>query len=100
MGETLENLVPTKLSPAQAYFVSGAYKDGTVTKVVTCNGVQTVPELFCTHEEADTRIFLHAWHVNQTFERSRIQGRLVIRSLDTDVLVLAVYYFQRLSHVR
>eukprot|EP00117_Sycon_ciliatum_P025244 scpid95671/ scgid20992/ len=47
--------------------------------------VAAVPELTCSHEEADTRLLLHAAHV--------FQGQLpvaVISSPDTDVAVLAI----------
>lgn len=46
--------------------------------------VQQIDELECDHEEADTRLLLHANHASQTC------SRVVIRSVDTDVLVLAV----------
>ena len=39
----------------------------------------SVPELKCSHEEADTRMILHARH---------IQGPVLIHADDTDVLVL------------
>ena len=38
-----------------------------------------MPELKCSHEEADTRMILHAKH---------IQGPVLIHADDTDVLVL------------
>ena len=45
----------------------------------------------CTHEEADTQIILHTAHCAQ-------QGykRISIRTVDTDVVVLAVGHFQSL----
>ena len=51
------------------------------------NGATTishVPELECDHEEADTRMILHAAH------GSRLHDTIVINSPDTDVLVLAL----------
>ena len=46
----------------------------------------------CTHEEADTRIFLHAKDV------SREGNKKIIRSsTDTDVVVIAVAYFSDLN---
>jgi hypothetical protein len=46
----------------------------------------------CDHEEADTRLFLHAVHTANQGHHS-----VTIRSVDTDVLVLAIAAFQFLS---
>ncbi|XP_070548281.1 uncharacterized protein [Ptychodera flava] len=48
--------------------------------------VTEIPELYCDHEEADTRLLLHAQHASYIGEADNI----VIRSPDTDVLMLAV----------
>lgn len=45
-----------------------------------------LPELSCDHEEADTRIVLHAIHLSKT------HCKIIIRCDDTDVLVLLLYY--------
>ncbi|XP_070581399.1 uncharacterized protein [Ptychodera flava] len=55
----------------------------------SANGVMDVteiPELQCDHEEADTRLLLHAQHASRVGEVDNI----VIRSPDTDVFMLAV----------
>ena len=49
-------------------------------------------------EEADTRIILHALNMNNQFKDKNVMGRIVIKSLDTDVLVLLVHYFSRMSN--
>lgn len=46
--------------------------------------VQPVPTLFCDHEEADTRMLLHADHAGDFYDN------VVIRSRDTDVFVTAI----------
>ena len=43
-------------------------------------------KLFSTHEEADTRVVLHAVNMPSKFART------IIRSDDTDVLVLLLHY--------
>ena len=53
---------------------------------MTSTGAATIPGLFSSQEEADTRMLLHAIDLSSTHER------LVIKSDDTDVLVLLVYY--------
>ena len=47
----------------------------------------------CSHEEADTRIFLHAVHCANKGHR-----RIMIRTVDTDVLVLAISIVARLEN--
>ena len=46
--------------------------------------VQRISELFSDHEEADTRLLLHARHAAQVF------STVVIKSPDTDVMILSV----------
>ena len=46
----------------------------------------------CTHEEADTRIFLHVAAATSTGHR-----RVIIRTSDSDVVVLAVSVFVALG---
>ena len=46
----------------------------------------------CMHEEADTRIFIHA-----ADGISNGLQHIVIRTVDTDVLVLAISYYNRLD---
>ena len=45
----------------------------------------------CNHEEADTRAFLHVAHASKTF------SKVSVKVGDTDVVVLAVSLFYRLS---
>ena len=49
----------------------------------------------CTHEEADTRMFLHAADAVQQGDQ-----KILLRTVDTDVLVLAVFVFHDLSSMR
>ena len=46
----------------------------------------------CSHEEADTRLMLHAYHASQCGYR-----KILIRTVDTDVVVLAVSRVQDLG---
>ena len=43
-----------------------------------------VSELFCNHEEADTRLIFHAKHISQTYKK------IIIHTPDTDVLLIAL----------
>ena len=47
--------------------------------------VQRIPELACDHEEADTRMLLHASHATR-------YNNVLVRSPDTDVFVLLLHF--------
>lgn len=59
---------------------------------ITYSQVEEIEELKSNHEEADTRIFLHAKHAAATF------GTVVIVADDTDVLIIALYLSQFISN--
>ena len=63
------------------------YGDSVVTRGATecMEGLQP-----CSHEEADTRIFLHVLHA------AKQHDRIMIRTVDTDVFVLAVSQMERI----
>ena len=46
----------------------------------------------CNHEEVDTRVFLHVKDMAKEGHR-----KMVIRTVDTDVLVLAVFVYEDLK---
>ena len=54
--------------------------------MVDHTGVHCMPELYSTQEEADTRMVLHAIHLSQN------HNTIIVKSDDTDVLVLLIYY--------
>jgi hypothetical protein len=58
-----------------------------------------MPSLFCSQEEADTRMIFHAGEVNVYNAALGVHGRVVIRSADTDVLVLTIHYLPQWEHV-
>ena len=53
---------------------------------------QPTEMMTCSHEVADTRLVLHAYHASQSGYR-----KIIIRTVDTDVVVLAVSRVQHLS---
>jgi hypothetical protein len=62
--------------------------------VLTCN-VNACSELDpCSHEEADTRMLLHVAHA-----ASNGHAKVMIRTVDTDVAVVAIGCFQRLPDI-
>lgn len=79
-----------ELLPAEKFItLAGGFKDGEIVKVLGEDGVSEVDDLSCTHEEADTRLVLHA--VNLSSQHSRI----FVKCDDTDVLVILLYYWSR-----
>lgn len=102
LGEYLASEGPhhAKLAdPHRKILVSGAYSDGHITKSITWNGAEINPHLAVSHEEADTRMLFQAVQANKTLEENGHQGRIVIRSPDTDVLVLALHFCPQLNAV-
>jgi hypothetical protein len=64
------------------------------------SAVSDCQELYCTHEEADTRMILHAIHAEKTFGESGIKSRIIVKSPDTDVLILCIHYFPSMQHTQ
>ena len=86
--------------PDWKLFLAGGFNSAEETKCISSDGVKQASALCSTQEEADTRMLLHAAHANDTFSAAGIQGRIVIKSPDTDVLVLAVHYFPQMDSVK
>ena len=85
MSEYIVSMGPSILDD-QSIVLAGGFKEGEVVKKVTKVIVSNLTDLFSSQEEADTRMLLHAVHLASTYER------IIIRSDDTDVLVLLLYY--------
>ena len=62
------------------------------------NGMLDCSCLASTQEEADTRIILHALYSDKLYQENNVQGRIVVKSPDTDVLVLLVHYFPNMKN--
>lgn len=82
----LSEHVQSQLRENESVTLAGGFTDGLLVILVDQRGVREVPELFSTHEEADTRLLLHAIHL------ARSHSRVIVRCDDTDVLVLLIYY--------
>jgi hypothetical protein len=54
--------------------------------------------LASTQEEADTRIIFHALYSDKLYQENNVLGRIVVKSPDTDVLVLLVHYFPNMKN--
>lgn len=80
---------PQLLEQGQNILLAGGFQDGTHVKRVNSQGSTNEEELYCTHEEADTRMVFHATSAIDTYQR------VIIRCDDTDVLVLLMYYYSK-----
>ncbi|KAG1657357.1 Phosphatidylinositol 4-kinase type 2-alpha [Nymphon striatum] len=71
-------------------FLSGGFRDIHKNVLLTNGNESPVTDLQSTHEEADTRLLLHSIYATQ------VEGvkRIVMYANDTDVIVLAVYYYK------
>ena len=59
---------------------------------VICNNTLPLDEVSpCNHEEADTRIFVHLLHASNNL------SSFIIKTVDTDIVVLAVTFFSKLN---
>ncbi|KAK3740394.1 hypothetical protein QZH41_000915 [Actinostola sp. cb2023] len=67
--------------------IGGGMRDGVLALSIKNDRCVTVEELNADHEEADTRMLLHAEHASQDGQR------IVIQSPDTDVLILCVSHY-------
>ena len=66
-----------------------------IKEQVLCNKTESLEESTpCNHEEADTRIFLHALHaVEQKNKCVNQQNKVLIKVCDKDILAIAVSAF-------
>ena len=79
-------------------YIAGGSMKGEEVKCITGDGVHDIPSLYSSQEDADTRMLLHAHHADQVFQANSTEGRIIIQSPDTDVLVLTVHNFPQLTH--
>ena len=90
--EWSSNKYAGKLVGRQVYFVN---KEN-VFRLSTQDGVKTIcddiPNLKSTHEEADTRIILHAHDIS-----NHSLGAMVVRCSDTDVLILLLKFVRAIA---
>ncbi len=79
--------------------ISEAYEDGQITKYIDFNGSHVSERECVSHEEADTCMIFHACQADKKLRERGQVGRVIIKSPDTDVLVLAIHYFAQLKNV-
>ena len=79
------------LGPQKKVVLGGGFKDGLKAVCLTRGSAVAEPNLHSGHEEADTRLLLHAKHAATS------HPRIVIQSPDTDAAVLLIAHFSYLN---
>jgi hypothetical protein len=79
------------LQSGQEMVVAGGFADGTRAVLVSNGQHNDIGHLKSDHEEADTRLLLHAKDTSNT------HSRIVIHSSDTDVCVLCVSLYHEFN---
>ncbi len=80
-----------ELEPMRQLVIDGGFTDRKKAVSVTQREISILTPLFSDHEEADTRILLHAQHAAVTHKR------IVVQSPDMDVAVLCTTHFERVN---
>jgi hypothetical protein len=88
----------SSLQEGQSLYLAGLFSNAETVKMLNQNGMLDCSCLASTQEEADTRIILHALHSDKLYQENNVQGRIVVKSPDTDVLVLLVHYFPNMKN--
>ena len=79
--------------------LAGCFQNPEIVMTISSGPIDDVPELFSTQEKADTRIILHALFANKKISCKNSQGRIVVKSSDTDVFLLCLHYFPQMSNI-
>ena len=88
----------SSLQEGQSLYLAGLFSNPETVKMLNQNGMLHCSCLASTQEEADTRIILHALYSDKLYQENNVQGRIVVKSPDTDVLVLLVHYFPNMKN--
>ena len=88
LSKYIEEKAPERIPQERTLVIAGGYLNGEIVREIDDQGGRNLDKLFSTHEEADTKMILHATHMSS-------YPRTIIRSDDTDFLVLLLYYQSR-----
>ena len=87
------------LMDGQKLYLAGSFPNPEIVKIISPKGISDCSELSITQEEADTRIILHAFNADKLYRENDVNGRIIVKSPDTDVLVLLIHYFPQMTHI-
>ena len=86
------------LQEGQSLYLAGLFSNPETVKMLNQNGMLDCSCLASTQEEADTRTILHALYSDKLYQENNVQGCIVVKSPDTEVLVLYVHYFPKIKN--
>jgi hypothetical protein len=78
--------------PGNLYYIAGSFGNPEIVNVVSDQEVFDFPDLYSAQEEVDTRMILQALHADKRLKELGKQGRIIIKTSDTDVIVLYIYF--------
>ena len=81
------------MPPGNLYYIAGSIGDPEIVKGVSDQEVFDCPDLYSIQEGSDTRMILQALHADKKLKELRKQGRIIIKTSDTDVIVLCIYFY-------
>lgn len=84
-------MAKSKLRRDQELIIGGGLTDPTLAIMISNGRSRTLDELKSDHEEADTRMILHASHASSS------KARIVIHSPDTDVAILSIHFVHNMQ---
>lgn len=90
LGSTWMEMATSELKPDETLVLAGCFESGKDAVCISRRNVRLLPLLESDHEEADTRIILHAQ------DCAYDHPRIVVQSPDTDVAILSIYAYESL----
>jgi hypothetical protein len=84
--------------PGYLYYIVGSFGNPEIVKVVSNQEVFDCPDLYSTQEEADTRMILQVLHADKRLKELGKQGRIIIKTYDTDVIVFCIYICKQMTN--
>ena len=86
------------MPPGNLYYIAGSFGNPEIVKVVSDQEVFDCPDLYSTQEETDTRMILQALHADKRLKELGKQDRIIIKTSDTDVIVLCIYFDKQMTN--
>ena len=84
--------------PVNLYYIAGSFRNPEIVKAVSDQEVFDCSDLYSIQEEADTRLILQALHADKRLKELGKQSRIIIKTSDTDVLVLCIYFHKQMTN--
>lgn len=83
--------MPNRMQGEKRLYIGGGGTDHSLTVMICPERISVVDGLRSDHEEADTRMIIHAGHAFKS------QSRVTIQSPDTDVFLLMIHHWRKMK---